>query len=172
MSKQKLDLISTSLQRTSTVPKDYNVVDGLLGLGQYILLETFSEMMNLDDLQQLLQTCKKTHNLKDHPRYHTILESFRLHAIESPCLLDLVIDGNTFTHTSENENYCTVQFDKLIDRGIVKVDILNIYNLVGVGITDESVRFDRNERPWAKGIQYITSIQQYIKMEQDHILHI
>lgn len=50
MSKQKLDLISTSLQRTSTVPKDYNVVDGLLGLGQYILLETFSEMMNLDDL--------------------------------------------------------------------------------------------------------------------------
>ncbi|KAA6393899.1 MAG: hypothetical protein EZS28_010569, partial [Streblomastix strix] len=76
------------------VPKDYNVIDGMIGLGPDILLEVLSEMTSIRDVQQVipffafsaLQAClyeyfqflgvqKKTFGLKDHGRLTKSTES-------------------------------------------------------------------------------------------------
>ncbi|KAA6379759.1 MAG: hypothetical protein EZS28_024713 [Streblomastix strix] len=69
-----------------SVPKEYNVVDGINGLGQDIMLDLLTQMMNIVDLQQLIGTCKKTYKLKDHPRFHLILEFIRVLSCSSAAM--------------------------------------------------------------------------------------
>ncbi|KAA6396268.1 MAG: hypothetical protein EZS28_008204 [Streblomastix strix] len=52
-----------------TVPKEYNVIDGMIGLGPDILLEVLSEMTSIRDVQQFLGVDKKTFALKEHARF-------------------------------------------------------------------------------------------------------
>ncbi|KAA6393349.1 MAG: hypothetical protein EZS28_011125 [Streblomastix strix] len=70
--------------------------------------------------------------------------------VDSEVLKDIVIDGDTYTHTSENLNKCTLLFDPAINKGIVKFEVLKVKYLPGLGIADESVRYGRNEMPWER----------------------
>ncbi|KAA6400721.1 MAG: hypothetical protein EZS28_003751 [Streblomastix strix] len=119
-----------------SVPKEYNVIGGLIGLGPDIMLEILTEMLNKLDLQQLIGTL--------------------LSPLNSPCLQDLMIDFNVFYHRKENTNDCSIIFNPLICRGIVRLDILNIRDLIGVGIIDESICYGRNQSPsqsdWDKAL--------------------
>ncbi|KAA6371436.1 MAG: hypothetical protein EZS28_033036, partial [Streblomastix strix] len=56
-------------------PSDYNVIGGLLGLGEYILLEILSELKLVPDSIQFIGTCNKTLQLKNHPRFYQIIET-------------------------------------------------------------------------------------------------
>lgn len=58
------------------VPNEYNVVNGLLGLGPDIMLEVLNEMTKLWDLLQFGSLCKKTHLLISHSRFPSILEKY------------------------------------------------------------------------------------------------
>jgi hypothetical protein len=58
-----------------TVPKEYNVVGGLVGLGPDILLEALTETLFEKDVQNLIGVCKKTLKLKDHPRFFKTVEN-------------------------------------------------------------------------------------------------
>ncbi|KAA6373329.1 MAG: hypothetical protein EZS28_031145, partial [Streblomastix strix] len=60
---------------------------------------------------------------------------------------DVEIESNTFIHTDENENGSVVLFDPVISKGIYKIKILNVNDLQGVGIADQSVKYGRNEMP-------------------------
>ncbi|KAA6375882.1 MAG: hypothetical protein EZS28_028592 [Streblomastix strix] len=58
------------------VPKEYNVVGGLTGLGLDILLEVLTETPLEKDAQRLVAVSKQTLKLKDHPRLLKISETF------------------------------------------------------------------------------------------------
>ncbi|KAA6383077.1 MAG: hypothetical protein EZS28_021396 [Streblomastix strix] len=49
--------------------------------------------------------------------------------IESECLKDVEVSGDTYTHTKENRNNCTIVLDTIINKGIVKLEILIIQDL-------------------------------------------
>lgn len=53
-----------------TVPDEYNVIGGLIGLGEYILLETLLEMKFLPDAIRFIGVCQKTLQLKNHARFY------------------------------------------------------------------------------------------------------
>ncbi|KAA6383406.1 MAG: hypothetical protein EZS28_021068 [Streblomastix strix] len=80
---------------------------------------------------------------------------------ESEDLKDVKISGDIYTPTEENENYCTILFDPIIDKGIVELEVLNVKDLQGVGIADESVRYGRNEYPDIRGWDKIVYYSHY-----------
>ncbi|KAA6376248.1 MAG: hypothetical protein EZS28_028225 [Streblomastix strix] len=65
----------------------------------------------------------------------------------NPSTEDVEIEQNTFIHTDENQNDSVVLFDPVISKGIYKIKILNVIDLQGVGIADQSVQYGRNEMP-------------------------
>lgn len=61
-----------------TVPSEYNVIGGLLGLGEYIYLEILSEIRLISNAIQFLGVCKKTLQLKNHARFYKIMETLSI----------------------------------------------------------------------------------------------
>ncbi|KAA6375855.1 MAG: hypothetical protein EZS28_028618, partial [Streblomastix strix] len=82
----------------------------------------------------------------------------------NPSTEDVEIEQNTFIHTDENENYSVVLFDPVISKGIYKIKILNVIDLQGVGIADQSVQYGRNE--WPDDSQYENRIVYYMRNGQ------
>ncbi|KAA6385575.1 MAG: hypothetical protein EZS28_018898 [Streblomastix strix] len=62
-----------------------------------------------------------------------------------PSAEDVRIEGSTLTNTSGYSS--TIQFDPVIKSGICRLELLNIKNLQGFGIADESAKFSRNQMP-------------------------
>ncbi|KAA6401235.1 MAG: hypothetical protein EZS28_003235 [Streblomastix strix] len=58
--------------------------------------------------------------------------------VESECLKDVEVSGDTYTHTKENRNNCTILLDTIINKGVVKLEILVIKDLGGIGIAEGS----------------------------------
>ncbi|KAA6383191.1 MAG: hypothetical protein EZS28_021282 [Streblomastix strix] len=61
-----------------TIPTEYNVTDGLLGLGPDILLEILSETKFIQNAVKFLGLCKKTLQLKNHSRFFQIIETLNI----------------------------------------------------------------------------------------------
>lgn len=60
------------------VPIGYNIKDGMMGLGDNILLEVMSEMLELPDILHILVLNKKTIVLKDHYRFLILLQTLSM----------------------------------------------------------------------------------------------
>ncbi|KAA6376193.1 MAG: putative NEK protein kinase [Streblomastix strix] len=73
--------------------------------------------------------------------------------VESVVLQDVEVSGDTYTN--KNGNYCTLLYNPVINKGIVKIEILGVKYLTDFGIADESVRYGRNESPYARGFTQI-----------------
>ncbi|KAA6363536.1 MAG: hypothetical protein EZS28_040937, partial [Streblomastix strix] len=71
--------------------------------------------------------------------------------IESEVLQDMQVNGDTYKHTYENDKRCTLLYNPLINKGIVKFEVLGVKFLWAVGIADESVRYGRDEHPEIRG---------------------
>ncbi|KAA6362761.1 MAG: hypothetical protein EZS28_041712, partial [Streblomastix strix] len=78
-----------------------------------------------------------------------------LSPVESRCLQDVEVCGDTYKHTEENDYFCTLLYNPLMNKGIVKIEVLNVKDLGGVGIADESVRYGRDEWPNIRGYDKI-----------------
>ncbi|KAA6353684.1 MAG: hypothetical protein EZS28_050789, partial [Streblomastix strix] len=72
-----------------------------------------------------------------------------LSPVESEVLQDVEVSGDTYTNKTGKA--CTLLYNPLINKGIVKIEVLNVQNLYTVGIADESVRYGRYEVPEARG---------------------
>ncbi|KAA6360460.1 MAG: hypothetical protein EZS28_044013, partial [Streblomastix strix] len=72
-----------------------------------------------------------------------------LSLVESKCLQDVKVNGDTYTN--KNGHHCTLLYNPVINKGIVKFEFLNVKDLEGVGIADESVRYGRDEGPQERG---------------------
>ncbi|KAA6355137.1 MAG: hypothetical protein EZS28_049336, partial [Streblomastix strix] len=133
-----------------TVPKEYNVAGGMKGLGQDILLEVLTEIEDVTKAQQFIGVCKMTCNLKDHDRFNKIMEILNstnpgtLAPLKSTVLQDVGVQGDSYIHAQINDNHSTILFDPAIKIGIVRIEILNVKELIAVGIADESLRYERN----------------------------
>ncbi|KAA6403346.1 MAG: putative Serine/threonine-protein kinase Nek3 [Streblomastix strix] len=66
-----------------------------------------------------------------------------------PGLNDVTFQDNLYTNVSDNHS--TVLFNPVIRSGIVRMEILNVADLLAVGIADESVQYDQNEYPESGG---------------------
>ncbi|KAA6358003.1 MAG: hypothetical protein EZS28_046470, partial [Streblomastix strix] len=80
--------------------------------------------------------------------------------IESEVLQDIEVSGDTYKHTNKNINWCTLLFNPLINKGIVKIEVLGVEDLWAVGIADESVRCGRSEGPSARGWDKVVRYSQ------------
>ncbi|KAA6373751.1 MAG: hypothetical protein EZS28_030721 [Streblomastix strix] len=71
--------------------------------------------------------------------------------LPSKCLEDIDTSGDTYKDENENKDFYTFIFDPVINKGIVKLEVLDVQDIYSVGIADESVRYCRNEMPEARG---------------------
>ncbi|KAA6401640.1 MAG: hypothetical protein EZS28_002833 [Streblomastix strix] len=87
-----------------------------------------------------------------------ILECFISYTPQIPHTDDVETNENTFIHSKENDNQVTILFDPVIRRGIIRMEVLNVKDLQGVGIADDSVHYGQDERPssvgWNKIVYY------------------
>ncbi|KAA6322913.1 MAG: hypothetical protein EZS28_054374, partial [Streblomastix strix] len=72
-----------------------------------------------------------------------------------PSYEDLTVVEESFIHSQMNDNCSTVLFDPVIDRRIYRLEILNVYEVVAVGISDQSVKYNQDDRPWIGGYDMI-----------------
>ncbi|KAA6361502.1 MAG: hypothetical protein EZS28_042971, partial [Streblomastix strix] len=111
-------------------PRDYNVVGGLLGLGDYILLEILSDFKVVSDSIQFIGTCKKTLQLKNHPRFYQIIET-----LNYPIQIDNPNPSNIhFTDIDEVQ--------KEISTRITKFNSVTIMQILDDGIWQLEATFD------------------------------
>ncbi|KAA6377513.1 MAG: hypothetical protein EZS28_026958, partial [Streblomastix strix] len=119
-----------------TVPKEYNVAGGMKGLGQDILLEVLTEMTDVPNAQQFIGVCKMTCNLKEHDRFNKIMKILNsanpgtLAPLKSTVLQDVVVQGDSYIHTQNNDNHSTILFDPAVKIGIMRLEILNVKELI------------------------------------------
>ncbi|KAA6395180.1 MAG: hypothetical protein EZS28_009294 [Streblomastix strix] len=69
---------------------------------------------------------------------------------------DVETKENQFMNISDRAS--SILFEPAISTGVVKIDVLNIESLEALGIADETVRYDRIQRPekvgWEKIVYY------------------
>ncbi|KAA6372443.1 MAG: hypothetical protein EZS28_032030 [Streblomastix strix] len=134
-----------------TVPEEYNVIRGFIGLGENILLEILGEIVSVEDMQNIIGTCKATFKLQVHSRFQSIRKNLKVPIIRPP-LRDYVIqDVDIVDDVYTNKYYVfatTILLDPAINSGIVSLELLNIKKLGAVGIADESVEYQHHNFPW------------------------
>ncbi|KAA6389884.1 MAG: hypothetical protein EZS28_014586 [Streblomastix strix] len=129
---------------------EYNVIGGLLGLGEFILLAIMTEMIIPQQIQQFLVVCKKIYKLKEHPRFAIIMQS--IIQIAPECIIKKESQGkqigNKFIHSS-NFDQCTIAIDPVVSEGIARFEVVfgNTRKLKSMGIADASVSFAASKGP-------------------------
>ncbi|KAA6387376.1 MAG: putative Serine/threonine-protein kinase Nek3 [Streblomastix strix] len=66
------------------------------------------------------------------------------------------VDGETFTQNFRSDS--TILFDPVIKKGIVKFEVQSVR---AVGIADETLKYERNEEPYARGWDKIVVYDYY-----------
>ncbi|KAA6340729.1 MAG: hypothetical protein EZS28_052514, partial [Streblomastix strix] len=112
------------------VPSEYNIIGGLLGLGPDILLEILSELRLISNAVQFLGVCNKTHQLMNHDRFMTIIETLSYpieinsgYPIEiinkdPDCVKFIDIDGYQKNIYKKKIGYNTISLVQVLDNGI------------------------------------------------------
>ncbi|KAA6358902.1 MAG: hypothetical protein EZS28_045571, partial [Streblomastix strix] len=90
-----------------------------------------------------------------------------LSPVESKVLQDIEVNGDTYKHTEENGNWCTLLYNPVINKGIVKFEVLRVKELFAVGIADESVRYGRDEGPDAREERFVILMMMVLKETLD-----
>ncbi|KAA6360508.1 MAG: hypothetical protein EZS28_043965 [Streblomastix strix] len=98
--------------------------------------------------KKVIQTPKPKQNIVVQDRQEPITYI----PLQSTSLEVVTIDGDTFTHTEDNVDPSAIIFDPLITSGITIFEVLDVKDLFGLGIADESLRFERGDYPQTKGI--------------------
>ncbi|KAA6376818.1 MAG: hypothetical protein EZS28_027654, partial [Streblomastix strix] len=133
---------------------EYNINGGLLGLGEYSLLEVIFEMKLPQNVQQFLGVNKKLYKLKYHPRFMSIIQSITqiipIFIIKDECQGYAV--ENKFIHSDKNERFA-IAIDPIISEGIVKIEIIfgNSGGYQSIGIADASCSFAAGKGPQNEG---------------------
>ncbi|KAA6343267.1 MAG: hypothetical protein EZS28_052322, partial [Streblomastix strix] len=112
---------------------DYNVDEGLLGLGPDILLEILSEITHLEDVRQFLVLFQIT------PIIFIQGEIFGK------------LQGMKFIHSDSYLYNCTIAMDPIIKEGITRFEIIfennGQYSKI-LGIADASCSLAGGKGPW------------------------
>ncbi|KAA6394364.1 MAG: hypothetical protein EZS28_010110 [Streblomastix strix] len=118
-----------------SVPQEYNVIDGFIGLGSYIHLEMMNKMDDLPDVQQFIGVNKRIFQLKDHPRFNDVIEN---------ALIDKKSEIENPDPTGQDVKL--EHFNGLLRKAVVliKEDIsISLNKVIKNGIHSISVIFDK-----------------------------
>ncbi|KAA6353487.1 MAG: hypothetical protein EZS28_050986 [Streblomastix strix] len=140
-----------------TVPSEYNVIGGLLGLGQDILLILLSELMLIPNAVQFVGSCKKTLQLKNHQRFYKIIETLN-YPIEihntDPIDFEITdIDGFQKKISKKFNKDNAVSLTQILEDGIWSIETMfnttTVYNgNCGIGIMSDSYSFPAGTNPY------------------------
>ncbi|KAA6387698.1 MAG: hypothetical protein EZS28_016774, partial [Streblomastix strix] len=132
-----------------SVPSEYNVINGLLGLGEYILLEIFSELRLVSNAVQFLGVCKQTYQLMNHARFSKIIEtlSYPINIInkDSHYIKFVDIDGVQKQINKKKDDYSTISLTQVLENGIWTLETMFL-NMGGraIGIVRDSYDIPAN----------------------------
>ncbi|KAA6400713.1 MAG: putative NEK protein kinase [Streblomastix strix] len=118
-------------------------------------VEKKEEKQDDKKLHRYKEKDKKKDNYKKQEEIQNVSQQQVFTPVESEALEDVEISENTYTN--KNENSCMILLNPVINRGIVKIEVLGVKNLQDVGIADESVRYGRNEYPEIRGWDQIVN---------------
>ncbi|KAA6404081.1 MAG: hypothetical protein EZS28_000383 [Streblomastix strix] len=127
-----------------TVPKEYNIIDGLAGVGPDVLLVVLSEFRLISNAVQFLGVCKKTHKLMKHSRFMKIVEqlNYPISIInkEPDCVKFLDIDGVHKKIQKKNYIDCTVSLVQVLNIEIWSFEAMFDYSfkVFAIGIVRDS----------------------------------
>ncbi|KAA6368326.1 MAG: hypothetical protein EZS28_036147, partial [Streblomastix strix] len=127
-----------------TVPKEYNVIGGLPGVGPDVLLVVLSEFRLISNAVQFLGVCKKTHKLMKHSRFMKIVEqlNYPISIINNDpdCVEFLDIDDVQKKIQKNKYGFCTISLDKVLNNGIWSLEAMfqNSYRDTYIGIVRDS----------------------------------
>ncbi|KAA6373910.1 MAG: hypothetical protein EZS28_030562 [Streblomastix strix] len=115
-----------SLQKLIIVPSEYNVINGLIGLGEYVLLEILSEIKLVPNAVEFIGVNKKTFQLIKHARFYKIIETlnYPISIINSgPNQFELVdIDVDQIKIVMKLNG--TILLSQVLENGIWSVEII------------------------------------------------
>ncbi|KAA6392317.1 MAG: hypothetical protein EZS28_012157 [Streblomastix strix] len=81
------------------------------------------------------------------------------HTHLNPSEEDVLVEGETFTHTRDNYHGCTILFNPLINSGIYRFEVSNEHRFTSIGIADDSLPFGQDEVPskygWTNVVEYM-----------------
>ncbi|KAA6398970.1 MAG: hypothetical protein EZS28_005508 [Streblomastix strix] len=146
---------------------EYNVLGGFIGLDEFILLEIASDLIDLEDIQQLVCLNKKTFKLKDHIRFHKAIEN----KINIPISItvpegDYIKKEDEFTYISTKDEFKTFPIDKQISHGIYRCEFKNNNNVNVFGVMKSGlvIPFGRGcgVQPYCKDNAYYNNQRKYI----------
>ncbi|KAA6386311.1 MAG: hypothetical protein EZS28_018161 [Streblomastix strix] len=146
--KLKKEIEKIKLEYPQVVPHEYNIINGLPGVGQDILLEILSEMKHIQDRIQYVGVCKKTLQLKNLQRFVQIVQKFieqgfpiAIHNPD-PTDIDLIdIDDVQKKITKKQTKYNTVSLTQILEEGIWSLEtVFNSANdgFYSIGIVQDS----------------------------------
>ncbi|KAA6384058.1 MAG: hypothetical protein EZS28_020414 [Streblomastix strix] len=138
-----------------SVPIEYNVIGGLIGLGPDILLEVLSELRLIPDAIQFIGINKKFMQLKNHSRFYRIIETLNYPiAIHNPDPIDV-----DFTDIDEVQKMITkiqvkpntISLTQVLEKGIWSLETtfntIAIDGCGGVGIVRDSFNIPAGTNP-------------------------
>ncbi|KAA6377641.1 MAG: hypothetical protein EZS28_026833 [Streblomastix strix] len=111
-------------------------------------------LVRVPTVLKLQQILSKKERQEDQRITNNYLDSIP-HTAQVPSLEDTKVDEETYTMTNGQS---TILFDPVIKKGIVKFEVQSLHNLMAVGIADETVKYGRNEEPYANGRRLLDMI--------------
>ncbi|KAA6385937.1 MAG: hypothetical protein EZS28_018538 [Streblomastix strix] len=110
------------------IPSEFNIIDGIVGLGPDILLEILNEIRILRDFQQVICSCKKIYNLQNHPRFQSIKEQFKylpiaIHNIDSTRFDFVDIDGIKKKIIKKQNGWNGISLSGVLNDGIYSIEV-------------------------------------------------
>ncbi|KAA6361294.1 MAG: hypothetical protein EZS28_043179, partial [Streblomastix strix] len=126
------------------VPSEYNIIGGLLGLGPDILLEILSELRLIPNAVQFLGVCNKTHQLMNHQRFMTIIEtlSYPIEIInkDPDCAEFIDINCAQKKINKKKDESNTISLVQVLNNGIWTLEALfsNTEGFAAIGIVRDS----------------------------------
>ncbi|KAA6404079.1 MAG: hypothetical protein EZS28_000381, partial [Streblomastix strix] len=139
-----------------TVPNEYNIIDGLPGVGPDVLLIVLSEIRLISNAVQFLGVCKKTHKLMKHSRFMKIVEqlNYPISIINNdPDCVELVeIDDVQKKINMIDFGKSTISLDQVLDNGIWSLEAMlqSTNGTAAIGIVRDSYDIPANTQFWKK----------------------
>ncbi|KAA6404080.1 MAG: hypothetical protein EZS28_000382 [Streblomastix strix] len=139
-----------------TVPNEYNIIDGLAGVGPDVLLVVLSEIRLISNAVQFLGVCKKTQKLMKHSRFMKIVEqlNYPISIInKDPGYVYLIdIDDVQKKINMIDFGKSTISLDQVLNNGIWSLEAMlqSTYGDADIGIVRDSYDIPANTFYWNK----------------------
>lgn len=144
---------------------DFNIADGLMGIGKDLMIDLITQMTSFRDVQNFLGICKKTKDLINHERFPNAIKTAAKDETGTKALIlrrlprvNTVVDENITEE--DKDNLETVLFDVTKKEDIINADAKRIRSLA---VQYKSIRIDSNSSFFGHAMIYVDGLGQLRK---------